>query len=91
MPTTFPASVAMLMPLGVGFVLMQLSNEMNKKLSLDMSFYVNSFKYWKKFLAIGFSSSFSCHEVGSLVDMFWSHTPRSLFNGLPWFFLHVSP
>ena len=35
------------------------------------------------------SSSLSCnyHGGGLPVGPFWSHTSRSLFNGLPWFLL----
>ena len=35
------------------------------------------------------SSSSIFHGVGPLVDPFWSHASRSLFNGLPWFLLPV--
>jgi len=36
-----------------------------------------------------FSSSSIFPGVGPLVDPFWSHASRSLFNGLPWFLLPV--
>jgi hypothetical protein len=35
------------------------------------------------------SSSYICHGVGPLVNLFWSHVSRSLFKGLPWFLLPV--
>ena len=35
------------------------------------------------------SSSSVFHGVGPLVDPFWSHASRSLFNRLPWFLLPV--
>ena len=35
------------------------------------------------------SSSWRWHRVGPLVDPSWSHTPRSLFNSVPWFLLLV--
>ena len=52
---------------------------MKEKLSLDMSFFVNSFKYWKKFLDIHHlanmelghlltGSSFTCLKVSLMVS-----------------------
>jgi hypothetical protein len=64
-------ALAIVMPLDGGLVLVQLSNEMNRKLSLDMSFLVNSFKYWKNSWPLAFLISndwqTSQHKVGQII------------------------
>jgi len=44
-------------------------------------------KIWNLLKYNKLSSSYICHGVGPLVDPYWSHVSRSLFEGLSWFVL----